>query len=669
VPIAISKGAAQFNILLVPDRPTVVGSFRLSGVRREALVFTNIEGTANLVGTSGQAVLRAAGRAGDGQAFAAAARLQSVPDGYAIGLDGTVGKLPLKLERPARLVRTKGGWELKPARLILPKGRVDIAGKWGDDRELRLVLDQVDLSIADIFAAGTGLGGTASGQINLRQTPGAKIPTGEANIEVKGLQRAGITGISIPIDLQIAGRSDGAGLSLGARMSWQGNSLGRLVLRVDPGPGGTPAERFMAGQLSGGVRYNGPLEPLWALAGLEGQELKGPIALGADFAGTPATPRLAGIARGKGIIYRNAAFGTEITDLAFDGSFTGSSLRIASLSGRTNGGTLTGGGSIRLDADAPQQIDLLLQLDQARLANSDTMEITVSGPLAVAGTLQDATLSGDLRVDSARIQLVQVANSEVPQLKVRRAGEIRVPEPEAGLSAGNLKLDVRVRADDRVRVEGMGLDSIWRADIRVRGTARASVLLGTANLVRGEFTFAGSDFQITRGRVGFNGKPLDSSIDIQAQTRAEDVTAVVNISGTAARPDVRFSSTPALPEDEILARLLFGSSVADLSVTEAVQLATAIAGLQSGVDTMGKIRRSVGLDRLRLVGENSATGMSTGLAIGKRLTRNIYVEVITDSQGNTLTQVQLTLSRIWSLFIEVSSQGDNSVNVRYQREY
>jgi len=260
-------------------------------------------------------------------------------------------------------------------------------------------------------------------------------------------------------------------------------------------------------------------------------------------------------------------------------------------------------------------------------------------------------------------------SGEIPTLAVRRKGEIRVPEPERSFAATALQLDVRIRADDRVQVEGMGLDSVWQADLRVRGNARQPLIVGTANLARGEFSFAGSDFQITTGRVTFNGKPLDSSINIQAQTVTEDVTAFVTISGTATRPEVAFSSSPSLPEDEILARLLFGSSIADLSVTEAVQLATAIAGLQSGVDTMGKVRRSVGVDRLRLVGENSTTGMGAGLAIGKRITRNIYVEVVTDSQGNTLTNVQLTLSRIWSLFIEVSSAGDSSANLRFQREY
>ncbi|MFN3371450.1 MAG: translocation/assembly module TamB domain-containing protein [Sphingomonadaceae bacterium] len=666
-PVRIAAGQARFSILLVPDRPHVRGSFNARGVRRDRLVLTSIEGTANLAGDQGVATITAAGRSGTSEPFSGTARVQSVADGYALLLDGRVGTLPLKLDRPARIVRAGSGWELLPARVVLPRGQLDVAGATGAQPQLRLVMRDVDLAAFDAVLPGSGLGGTVSGELSVRQVPGARIPEGEANLRVKGLERASITGRSVPVDLAIAGRSDGAALQAGARMTWQGNELGRLVLRVDPGPGDTPAARFLAGALSGGVRYNGPVEPLWALVGLEGQELRGAIAVGADFAGTSADPSLRGLARGKGLIYRNAQFGTEITDIGFDGVFGGAGLRLNSVTGRANGGTIAGSGTIRFDAAADPAVDLSLALDRARLANSDAIELTLSGPLTLRGARANSTLSGDLRVDSARIQLVQVETSEVPQLAVRRAGEVRLPDPEPRLSAATIALEVRVRADDRIRVEGMGLDSIWRADIRLRGTADAPQLIGTANLVRGDFTFAGSDFDITSGRVGFNGRLLDSSINIQAQTQASDVTAFVTISGTAARPDIRFSSQPSLPEDEILARLLFGTSVADLSVTEAVQLATAIAGLQSGIDTMGKIRRSVGLDRLRLVGDSN--GMGTGLAIGKRLTRNLYVEVVTDSQGQTLTTIQLTLSRIWSLFVEVSSFGQNSANLRYQREY
>ncbi|TPE58476.1 hypothetical protein FJQ54_15485 [Sandaracinobacter neustonicus] len=665
-PIAISKGAARATILLVPDKPEIRGSFAATGVRRGTLVLTEVNGAANLAGTSGVATVNASGRTGDGQPFKATGRVQSVADGYVFFMNGQVGQLPMKLERPARLVKTDDGWRLMPTRLLLPRGQVDMEGSFGQQQDLRLALHDVDLSILDLVSDRWGFGGKVNGQLAIRGDGKSRIPAGEANLTITGLQRAGVTGITIPIDVRLSAKSDGTGLQMGAKMSYQNNDLGRLVLKLEPGPGETPQERFEQGQLSGGIRYNGPVEPLWALAGMEGQELKGSIAIGADISGTPANPSLTGIARGKGLVYRNAMLGTEIVDMAFDGDFTGDLLKLNSITGRANGGTISGSGFVRFGLK--QQVDLQMDLSRARLANSDIMEFTLTGPLRLAGEGRRITLSGDLRVDSARVQLVQVETSEIPQLQVRRAGEVRMPEAEPTLRMSDIALDVRVRADDRVLVEGMGLESTWRGDIRIRGSVADPRFIGTATLVRGEFNFASSTFELTSGRVGFNGRPLDSSINIQAQTQAAEVTAFVTISGTAGQPDIRFSSSPALPEDEILSRLLFGSSVADLSVTEAVQLATAIAGLQSGVDTMGKVRRSVGVDRLRLVGDNAQTDMGTGIAIGKRLSRNVYVEVLTDSQGNTLTTVQLTLSRIWSVLLEVSSLGESSVNLRYQRE-
>ncbi|MGL6043237.1 MAG: hypothetical protein ACRC1J_04885, partial [Sandaracinobacteroides sp.] len=336
-PIAISKGRAVFDVVLAPESPQIRGAFRASGVRRGSLLFTDLAGSANLVGLGGVATLTASGRADDGEGFSGNARVQSVADGYLIGLDAKVGKLPLKLERPARLVRQADGWKLLPARLILPRGQVMVAGEVGERREVRLALTDVDLSILDLLSDRWGFGGKANGEIVVRAADESAIPTGEVNITIAGLQRAGVTGISIPIDVRLAGSSDGSGLLLGAALSWQKNDLGRLILRVDPGPGATPAERFAAGRLSGGVRYNGPVEPLWALGGFEGQELKGPVAIGADVSGTPAAPQLSGLARGKGLIYRNAAFGTEIVDLAFDGRFGGNQLKLNSIAGRANG--------------------------------------------------------------------------------------------------------------------------------------------------------------------------------------------------------------------------------------------------------------------------------------------------------------------------------------------
>jgi autotransporter translocation and assembly factor TamB len=72
------------------------------------------------------------------------------------------------------------------------------------------------------------------------------------------------------------------------------------------------------------------------------------------------------------------------------------------------------------------------------------------------------------------------------------------------------------------------------------------------------------------------------------------VTAVIVIGGRAQNPQITFTSTPALPQDEVLARLLFGSSVTSLSPTQAIQLAAALNSLRGsggGLNPLGKLRR------------------------------------------------------------------------------
>ena len=74
--------------------------------------------------------------------------------------------------------------------------------------------------------------------------------------------------------------------------------------------------------------------------------------------------------------------------------------------------------------------------------------------------------------------------------------------------------------------------------------------------------------------------------------------------GTGLKPEITFASVPALPQDELLSRILFGTSITNLSAPEALQLASAVAALQSGsgsLDPINALRRAVGLDRLRIV--------------------------------------------------------------------
>ena len=109
---------------------------------------------------------------------------------------------------------------------------------------------------------------------------------------------------------------------------------------------------------------------------------------------------------------------------------------------------------------------------------------------------------------------------------------------------------------------------------------------------------------------------------------------------------------PALPQDELLSRILFGTSITNLSAPEALQLASAVAALQSGIgslDPINAVRRAVGLDRLRIVPADVATGQKTAISAGKYIGRKLFVEVITDGQGYSATRVEYQVTRWLSI--------------------
>ena len=129
---------------------------------------------------------------------------------------------------------------------------------------------------------------------------------------------------------------------------------------------------------------------------------------------------------------------------------------------------------------------------------------------------------------------------------------------------------------------------------------------------------------------------------------------------------------PALPQDELLSRLLFGTSITNLSAPEALQLAAAVAALQSGsggLDPINAVRRAAGLDRLRILPADIATGQGTAISAGKYLTRKLFVEVITDGQGYSATRVEYQVTRWLSLLSSISTIGRTSANVRVSKDY
>ncbi len=424
----------------------------------------------------------------------------------------------------------------------------------------------------------------------------------------------------------------------------------------------------------GQLRYAGPADALWRLMALDMLDLTGPIEIAADMDGMLGDPRIRGSLAGSGLRLQSAASGMDVSDITAKGSFGGSRLSLSELSGRAAGGTVSGSGAIdfsRMQGGRGPSIDIALAARRAQLLSRPDMAITVSGPLRILSDGRSGIVAGRVEIDKARWKLGQAAaNIELPNLPVR---EINRRADLAPATEKQMPWKLMIDASGGgIRVQGLGMDSLWNADIRLRGAMLEPAIAGAANLVEGSYDFASKHFDLTRGRITFDGSsPPDPRLDIAANASVSGLTAAITVRGTSNKPEITFSSTPALPEEELLSRILFGDSITQISAPEAIQLGAALAALHGGggLDPINKLRSVVGLDRLRFVAPDTALGRQQAVAVGKYLHRHIYVELVTDGRGYSATNLEFRLTSWLALLGSVGSNDRRSINARLQKDY
>jgi Uncharacterized protein conserved in bacteria len=123
-----------------------------------------------------------------------------------------------------------------------------------------------------------------------------------------------------------------------------------------------------------------------------------------------------------------------------------------------------------------------------------------------------------------------------------------------------------------------------------------------------------------------------------------------------------------LPEDEVLARMLFGRNIAEITPLQAVQLASAVATLagRGGGGFVGGIREQLGVDELDVT--TDADG-NAAVRVGTYIGENIYTDVEVNSQGQTVINLNLDLTDNLTAKGTVASDGETSLGLFFERDY
>ncbi len=462
----------------------------------------------------------------------------------------------------------------------------------------------------------------------------------------------------------------------------------RYAIDVDlDGPSGTRAA--VAGSLGTDLTLDLSVEgaaPLGlANAALEPRRLAGEVRFDLDIDGPAGLDAVSGTVSTTGAALslptlRNALEGIDATIRLGSGR-----AQVEATANVESGGSVAVSGPVGLQAPFPAELAARFavtavdpQLYTADLAG----QITVTGPLAGG-----AVIAGAIGIDGAEIRVpssgitgvgdlpdITFVNSPRP---VRRtlalAGQDAASQAERARAEANggggpgYGLDIAIDAPGRIFVRGRGLDAELGGTLRLRGTTSDPVTVGGFELVRGRLDILEQRFDLDEGRIAFTGG-LVPTIRLVARTQTDTITAAIVVEGPADAIEVRFESSPEVPQEEIVAQIFFGRDLSELSPLQAIQLANSIAVLsgRSNGGLLDRVRGSAGLDDLDITTDDEG---NVAVRAGKYLTDNVYTDVQINQEGEAELSLNLDVSPSLTVRGGVGATGDTSLGLFFERDF
>ncbi len=546
---------------------------------------------------------------------------------------------------------------------VTAKGEVPLNGNGVD---VSLSVDEFSLALLDKVAGNQGLTGKVVGSALVTgqvSNPEIAYFLSGTGISAAALRSGGISAFTG----DTVGRYRAGILTLGATALRGQNGLGMQASGSASVTGG-PVSLQVTGTL--------PLALADGFLAGRGAQADGIARVSAQVGGTFAAPNVQGNVSFENGTITDPATNIRLNRIAMEARFDGQTLLIKGASARSSaGGGLQVSGHFGF-AGWRLNPDLRVDLKNLAYADGRTIVTRLNGKLTLSGAL----LAGDIALGETQIVIPEgsISGRGGDLLDVQHRGQsaavqrtlerVAANAPQTSDGVGSrLRVDVNVSAPGRIFVRGRGLDTELRGTLGITGTLDDVVPVGAFEMVRGRFAILGQRFDFRKGQVTLEGN-LDPILNFRAETQSGDVTVFVDVSGSASDPAVTFSSSPELPQDEVIGLLIFDRGLADLSAFQLVQLASAVRELNGGRDNglFSRIRNATGLDDLDIQTDADGSALVTA---GKYVEENIYLELEAGSKGNTRATINLDLSDHVTAKASAGTDGDSGVGVFYERDY
>jgi translocation and assembly module TamB len=622
-----------------------------------------------------------------------AAKIELVAEEVRVGLSRFTGRyldIPMGLNAPTKVVVAGARIAIDPTNLRVGAGRVALRGTLDPvASDLQIEIAALPLALIDTFAPGTGLEGTL--QSKVRATGAMAAPRVEASYTASGVRvRRPDTALVPSLSIQGTGSLVGQQASLDARLSAGANtSLTAKGTATLPRGGGA-----MAAQITLGGSVD--IAPFAPLLGNDIRNISG--RLRPNLTVSVAGPRITGSGT---IDFDGGAVAMPESGLRLSGGqgrlvLQGDTLQIQRLTFQAGTGTVSGSGSMRLDAERGLVLDIGLATQRALLVSRPDLIATVSSTLRITGaTSSGIEISGPVTIDRAEISVGGGQTASFPTVEVREinkpGGAVTATQPTPARkttrkappppTATPIRLALDVRAPQAIFVRGRGLDAEMSGQLTVSGTPEAPAVIGGFTLRRGTFSLGSRRLTFSKGIVSLdNLDAIDPRLDFLASVPAQSATVSIAITGTAREPKIEITSSPSMPADEAMALLIFGKPASQLGASELLEVAQVLAelaGQSPGEGVLSRLRKGLGLDQLSVGTSGSRGTEPTGssangvsLEAGRYVAPGVYVGARQGAAGNSSRGVvQLDVFDNIKIEGDIGANSNGRVGVKAEWDY
>ncbi len=552
--------------------------------------------------------------------------------------------------------------------LRVGEGSLSLAARGGASPRFEAALDALPVGLISAALDRPPSDGTLSGRLRLEKPQSAWV--GEASLDGEGLSA---DGVDQAISASASATLDQDGLTANASVSGA-DLTGEARFARPGGPFEALGDIFRSdAAVSGEATIDGQIATLAGFHTPERINISGLADVRAELDGSLGAPALTGRASLSQGRFSEGGLGLVLRDLTLQASLGADGAVLDSLSAVDGqGGRVTGEG--RLGFAGGLEGEARLGYENFQLANRRDLTAVGGGQALIEIADGVVTIGGETQLDRVEAQPPQSRRPSIPTLDVREVNSGAAPQrvvearPQRGPGL-DVRLEHRVTAPARVFVRSRQFETEWSLDVAAGGPVSELRLDGEAELLRGEANLLGRAFTLQEGRIVFDGPPDEAELLLTATRRTDDIEARVRLAGSVADPEITLSSTPSLPQEEIISRILFEEGSGEVGPLQAAQIGAALASFGTGgvFDPVSSVRDAVGLDRLKIGTDANGGAVVSG---GRYIAEDVYLELEAGAIGAApAARIEWALRDNLSLLSRVNDAAEASVALSWSREY